>query len=126
MIRIMGATHEHKKPGCPYCGTPMRPVVMTCDRCEVEVRGRFRQTQFLRMSGEDLSFLESYLLAGFSIKALAERSGLGYVAIRNRLDRVIESYQKLHDNEEAKRAILERLERGEITAKAAAEAMEGL
>ena len=115
---------KHKKPECPYCGAALRPVVMTCDRCEVEIRGRFRQTQFARLPSEDLEFLERYLLAGFSIKALAEQSGLGYVAIRNRLDRVIESYRKLHANEEAKRAILERLEKGEITAEAAAQAIE--
>jgi hypothetical protein len=104
----------------------MRAVVLACERCEVEIRGRFRQTQFSRLSSEDQEFLERYLLAEFSIKALAEESGLGYVAIRNRLDHIIESYRKLHRNEDAKRAILERLERGEISPAAAAEAIERL
>jgi hypothetical protein len=104
----------------------MRPAVMVCDRCEVEVRGQFHVTEFSRLSSEDLAFLERYLLAGFSIKSLAEESGLGYVAIRNRLDRIIESYRRLHKNEESKRAILESLERGEISAEAAAEAIERL
>ena len=117
---------ERKNPECPYCGASMRPVVMTCHRCEVEIRGRFRETQFSRLSGEDLEFLERYLLAGFSIKALAERCGLGYVAIRNRLDRIIDSYRRLHEGEEAKRAVLDRLENGEISVEAAAEAIERL
>jgi hypothetical protein len=104
----------------------MRPAVMVCDRCEVEIRGSFRVTKFNHLPSEDLQFLEQYLLAGFSIKGLAEESGLGYVAIRNRLDRIIESYRKLHESEEAKRSILEKLERGEISAKAAAEAIERL
>lgn len=104
----------------------MRPVVMVCDRCEVEIRGRFRATEFSRLSAEDLEFLGRYVLAGFSIKALAERWGLGYVAIRNRLDRIIQSYRRLHESEEAKRAILERLENGEISAEAATEAIERL
>jgi hypothetical protein len=90
-----------KNTDCPYCGVPMRPVVMACDRCEVEVRGKFQQTQFSRLPHEDLEFLERYLLSGFSIKALAEESGLGYVAIRSRLDRVIELYRNLHNNEDA-------------------------
>lgn len=64
------------------------------------------------------------MLAGFSIKALAEESGLGYVAIRNRLDRAIELYRKLYRNEETKRTILERLEQGEISPREAAEAIE--
>jgi hypothetical protein len=104
----------------------MRPVAMTCDRCGVEIRGQFRETPFSRLSSENLEFLERYLLAGFSIKALAEESGLGYVAIRNRLDRLIESYRNLRNNEEAKRGILEQLEKGDISAKEAAEAMERL
>jgi len=99
---------------------------MICERCEVEIRGRFRVTKFDHLPSEDLQFLERYLLAGFSIKALAEESGLGYVAIRNRLDRVIDSYRRFHQSEDAKRAILEKLERGEISAKAAAEAIERL
>ena len=117
---------KRKNPECPYCGASMRPVAMVCDRCEVEIRGRFQVTQFSRLSSEDLEFLQRYLLAGFSIKALAEGCGLGYVAIRNRLDRIIESYRRLHEGEEAKRAILERLENGEISAQAAAEAIERL
>ncbi len=102
----------------------MYPVVMTCQRCDVEIRGQFRQTQLSRLPSEDLEFLGRYLLAGFSIKAVAEESGLGYVAIRNRLDRAIESYRKLHSNEEVKRAILERLEKGEISPHEAAKAIE--
>lgn len=104
----------------------MRTAVMVCDRCEVEIRGRFFQTQFSRMPSEDINFLEQYLLAGFSIKALAEESGLGYVAIRNRLDHLIEIYRKLQANEEAKRAILERLAKGEISPAAAAKQIERL
>ena len=82
----------HRNSNCPYCQSTMRPAVMACDHCNVEIRGQFRQTQFARLPDEDLEFLERYLLAGFSIKALAEESGLGYVAIRNRLDRLIETY----------------------------------
>lgn len=104
----------------------MTPVAMVCVHCGVEIRGRFRQTRFAQLSDEDLEFLERYLLAGFSIKALAEESGYGYVAIRNRLDRLIEGYKKLCGNEDAKRAILERLEKGDITSSEATEAIERL
>jgi hypothetical protein len=117
---------SRKSPDCPYCGHAMTPVVMRCEQCDIEVRGEFQQTRFSQLSGEDLEFLEQYLLAGFNIKSLAEESGLGYVAIRNRLDRVIKSYQKLLGFEEMKRSILERLEKGQITAEQAAELLERL
>ena len=41
---------------------------------------------------------------------------MGCVAIRNRLDRLIAAYRGLYDCETSKRAILEKLERGEIAA----------
>ena len=34
------------------------------------------------MTADDLAFLERYLMAGFSIKAMAEQNGMGYTAIR--------------------------------------------
>jgi hypothetical protein len=104
----------------------MHPVAMACDTCQVEVRGPFRQALFSQLPAEDIAFLERYLLAGFSIKALAEESGMGYVAIRNRLDRLLASYGRLRNNEDAKRAILEKLEKGELTAEEAVKAMERL
>jgi hypothetical protein len=104
----------------------MRAVVMRCDACDVEVRAKFNQSHFQSLSADDQAFLEEYLLADFSIKALAERSGLGYAAIRTRLDRIIGTYRNLYDNEAAKRAVLEQLERGEITAEKAAEIISGL
>jgi len=122
IIRCM--TSVHKKLDCPYCGEAMRPVVMACDRCDVEVRGRFRHAQFARLSDEDLAFLERYLLADFSIKALAEESGLGYVALRKRLDHLLDSYRALQAAELGRLSVLERLEKGELSAAEAAQALE--
>ncbi len=97
---------------------------MRCDGCCTEIRGAFAHSRFALLSSEDLEFLEAYLLAGFSIKALAEQSGMGYVAIRSRLDRIIRTYRTLHGNEQAKQAILEQLERGELSPAEAAESLE--
>lgn len=109
---------------CPYCGVAMRTAVMECDHCKVEVRGQFRETQFQRLSNDDLAFLEKYLLAQFSIKALAETTGMGYTAIRSRLDRIIETYDRLHRIEQERNAVLERLRHGKITAEEAAREIE--
>lgn len=115
----MGTTR--KSTQCPYCDGSLRTVAMACDTCDVEIKGRFQQNHFARLSPEDQAFLEQYLLSGFSMKTLAANSDLGYVAIRNRLDRVIAHYKQLLSNEEAKHAILARVEEGELTAAEAAE-----
>jgi len=98
----------------------MRSVVMRCDTCSVEVRGEFRETLFGRLSAEDLECLEQYLLANFSIKAMAASSGMGYTAIRGRLDGIIERYTQLREEETCRQRILARLSKGEITAAQAA------
>jgi hypothetical protein len=98
----------------------MRPVAMECPVCKVEIRGQFRQTFFQMLSGEERQLLEDYLLADFSIKDMAASSGLGYAAIRSRLDRLIEHYRALRNGEEAQKAILQQVAEGKISAAEAA------
>ncbi len=93
---------------------------MACPLCETEVRAEFRQGLFQYLAAEDLELLEQYLLADFSIKELAKRTGMGYTAIRSRLDRLIARYRDLRSGEEEKRQILDQVAAGEITAAEAA------
>ena len=102
----------------------MRPTAMECPHCGIEVRGRFHQTLFQQLSGEEQQLLEDYLLAGFSIKDLASQTGMGYTTIRSRLDRLIERYQRLRQGEEEKKRILEMVAAGKITAAEAARLIE--
>ncbi len=99
----------------------MRPVAMECPGCAVEVRGRFRQGLFQMLSDDEQRLLESYLLADFSIKALAQESGMGYAAIRSRLDRLIEHYRGLRNADDEKKRILEQVAANELSAAEAAE-----
>jgi hypothetical protein len=99
---------------------------MECPACGVEIAGRFRESLFPLLTGEEQEFLEEYLLAGFSIKDLAERSGMGYAAIRTRLDRLIANYQALRQNEEARKHILGRVASGELSAAEAADKIRSL
>lgn len=117
---------KHQSGECPYCQTPMQPVVMACGVCGVEIRGKFRMSLFHQLDADEQELLEEYLLADFSIKALAQRSGMGYAAIRNRLDRLIAHYERLRQGEDAKKRILDRVAAGEITAREASELIAGL
>lgn len=104
----------------------MRTTAMSCAACNVEIRGRFRESLFQQLSDPEQQFLESFLLADFSIKELANRSGMGYQAIRTRLDRLIETYQGLRSAEDQKKRILERVALGEISATEGAKLIRGL
>ena len=74
----------------------------------------------------DAAFLGEFVLAGFSIKALEERLGLSYPAIRARLDSIMTHLRKLSVDDNRSRRILDRLERGEIGADEAVRLIEAL
>jgi len=106
---------------CPYCGASMRPVTMACTACNVEIRGRFRQSLFQFLSEAEQELLERYLLVDFNIKSLEKETGMGYAAIRSRLDRLIASYRTLKNNDDETKRIMERVAQGKLSATEAAE-----
>jgi len=104
----------------------MQTSAMSCPGCGVKVEGSFSQTHFDKLSVEDQKFLEEYLLSGFSIKTLEQRSSLGYAAIRSKLDRLIGNYKGLKKMDAQKKAILEQLRNEKITVAEAREKLERL
>jgi hypothetical protein len=99
---------------------------MSCAACGVKIEGNFSETFFGKLPPEDQKFLEQYLLAGFSIKTLEQKSPLGYAAIRSRLDRLISNYDALRKMDAQKKAILEQLREDKITVNEAKEKLEKL
>lgn len=99
---------------------------MSCAACGVKVEGPYQESVFTRLIPEDQQFLQEYLLSGFSIKSLEESTGLGYAAIRSRLDKLIGHTKALIDSEDQKKGILEKLRRGEITVAEAKQRLEKL
>lgn len=104
----------------------MRPVTMECPACSVQVHGTFRQTLFQLLTSEEQELLEQYLLSDFSIKDLATRTGMGYTALRTRLDALIARYRSLADAESARKQILDRVANGSLNASKAAEMLNQL
>jgi len=102
----------------------MQTAAMACAACGVKVEGTFGQTFFNALPAADQEFLERYLLAGFSIKALEEAGPLGYAAIRSRLDRLIASYMSLKKMDAQKKAVVEQLRTGEISVAEAKDKLE--
>jgi hypothetical protein len=104
----------------------MQTAAMACTACGVKIEGQFRRSFFDQLSPDDQEFLEQYLLAGFSIKALEQQSPLGYAAIRSRLDRLITGYEALRAMDAQKKAVLEQLRQDQITVTEAKEKLERL
>ncbi len=54
----------------------------------------------LKLSGEDLSMVSSFVLVSGSIKALAQQYGVSYPTMRQRLDALIDRLGRLMDGAE--------------------------
>jgi hypothetical protein len=94
----------------------MRPVKAACPKCGVAVEGDFKLPRIALLPPDEAAFLAEFVLSEFNIKKMEERVNLSYPAIRARLDRVIEHMKLLSTGAKLRKTILDRVERGEITA----------
>jgi hypothetical protein len=67
---------------------------MTCPDCGVAVAGAFAMTRLGSLPVDHQRFIEMFVLAGGSLKEIAERTGVSYPTVRSRLDKVIDALRE--------------------------------
>jgi hypothetical protein len=91
---------------------------LECPTCDITVRGRFETCQFCTLSGEQLQLIRIFLRSRGNIKEVERELGISYPTVRSRLDDVIRALgfapPEPSVSHEAKTALLDRLESGEI------------
>lgn len=116
---------------CPTCGGEFAVTELTCTICDTVVRSRYSPCPFCRLSPEDLAFLLVFVRNRGNVKEMERELGVSYWTIRGRLNEVVASMglepggdlepgQAAAPNPAARQAVLDRLQRGEITAEEAA------
>ncbi|HVB11359.1 MAG TPA: DUF2089 domain-containing protein [Bacillota bacterium] len=115
---------------CPVCGEPLDVVRLHCRSCDTAVEGRFDIGRFAALGPEQLDFLETFLRARGNIREVERELGLSYPTVRSRLDALLAALGLAAtgaDEEQApgRRAVLDALERGEITADEAVRRLRG-
>lgn len=110
---------------CPVCAHEMRISKLTCTHCPTKIEGEFSTCKFCQLPAEQLIFVEAFIKCRGNIKEVEKELRISYPTVRSRLDSVIEALgyrvdgdkEKQDPQEESKRreAILEALERGEIS-----------
>ena len=105
----------------------MRISKLTCVECELAVEGEFPTPRLSRLSGEEQEFVELFVLASGSLKAMAQRLGISYPTVRTRLDRLITRVQEQRaQDEQRKQRVLEDIEAGRISPKKGLRMIESL
>ena len=112
---------------CPSCGGTLEIHRLSCTHCETVVTGRFQPCRFCKLPPDSVHFLEAFVKSRGNVKEMERELGISYWTIRGQLNELI---QELGFEVEAaqedelktrRREILEQVDRGELTAAAAAE-----
>jgi hypothetical protein len=125
---------------CPVCQGELHVTRLHCQTCGTTIEGQFQVGRFGRLSREQLGLLESFLRARGNLRELERELGLSYPTIRGRIEALLRALG-LADGDAAppgapneraaaidpaaRRVVLERLARHELTAEQAAAALRG-
>ncbi|MGD0760944.1 MAG: DUF2089 domain-containing protein [Candidatus Sulfotelmatobacter sp.] len=94
---------------------------------DIAIEGSFELPQLARLAMEDQVFITAFVRSHGSIKEMERVFGISYPTVKSRLTRIADSLEFVeHDPMPSKSEILERLQRGEITAEDAIREMETL
>jgi len=89
--------------------------------------GEFALPRLAQLSAEDQVFVAAFVRAHGSIKEMEQVFGVSYPTVKARLNRVAQSLEFVDENPRpSKGEVLERLQRGEITAAEAVAELEAL
>jgi len=90
------------------------------------IEGRFELPQLARLNLEDQVFITAFVRCHGSIKEMEQIFGVSYPTIKSRLNRIAKSLEFVDTNPTPSRTeVLDRLQRGEITADEAIRELKG-
>lgn len=124
---------------CPACGEVLEVRRFQCPACSTAVEGHFLPSPYAALAPEQAAFLEVFLRARGNLREVERVLGLSYPTVRSRLDTVLEALgfggadespvvppnPNAAPNDPGRRAALEALRRGEITASEAISRIKG-
>lgn len=119
---------------CPVegCQGHLRVTGLVCPECRTEIRGEFQPNEFALLPPEHLEFLRLYIKVRGNLKEVERILGLSYPTIRARFEALLRvlgyEYQEAPEgpSPQEKEAILDALEKGQISAAEAAEQLRAL
>jgi len=112
-----------KMPGkCPVCENALKITSLRCERCGTEIKGNFTLCEFCNLSSDELNFLRIFIAVRGNLSEVAKKLGISHPTARAKLDSLLYSlgYEVEIPSWNFKVSeILDKLERGEITAEEA-------
>jgi hypothetical protein len=116
---------------CPVCGAELVVERYRCESCDTRIEGRFDNSALPGLSPEQIAFVKTFVRCEGKITRMEAELDLSYPTIRNRLREVIRAmgYEPKGDDAEIapekRRAVLNDLDAGKISADEAMQALRG-
>lgn len=74
---------------CPVCGERLTVARLHCRSCSTSIEGQFDPGPLGRLTGEQLSFVETFVRCEGKLNRMEREVGLSYPTLRSRLTEVI-------------------------------------
>jgi hypothetical protein len=125
----------------PVCASELSVTRLHCRSCGTTLEGDFAVGRFGRLSRDQMALLESFLRSRGNLREMERELGISYPTVRARVDALVralgfgeagapgevdEPVETPSSDAAARREILERVGRHEISAEAAAAAIRAL
>lgn len=106
---------------CPVCAGELAATRLRCRACATAIEGEFALGPLGRLNRDQLRFVEFLVKNRGNINQVASDLGVSYTTARTRMDEIVSAlgYTPPPDYGTERRAILQRVESGEITAEEA-------
>ncbi len=106
---------------CPVCTHSLNVTELHCHQCHTSIKGNFSVSRLARLHEEQLKFVEIFIKCRGNIKEVERELGVSYPTVRGKLENVIEALgyrpeKVTHISSQKRKEILDRLDRGEISA----------
>ncbi len=109
---------------CPVCDSHLVVTELSCPSCGTVIKGKFELEEFFRLSPDQVNFLRIFIKTRGNLSELQKELGISYPTARARLESIVRTlgYEAEEVTEERQvNEILEKLERGELSAEQALE-----
>jgi hypothetical protein len=70
---------------CPGCSGALRPKVMTCDTCDVQVEGHFSMGVWAHLNESQLNFVQLFMRCEGNIRDMEKALGISYPTVKAQL-----------------------------------------
>ncbi|EDS77527.1 conserved hypothetical protein [Clostridium botulinum C str. Eklund] len=74
---------------CPRCKNKLIATQLTCNECDIELKGNFKLSKFDYLGSEDINFIFMFLKYQGKLKAIQKNMGISYPAAKKKLGKLL-------------------------------------